>query len=174
MIQLIVTIGGVLAAVVALIDLVRYLQDSEHRDAIRIVGNITILAAITGYIAYFSYFGPKAAGDKYVDALRTFNGSGMVGALCEDSPEYDDHVATAGLIDLGGALFRPQMVIDSNSFLPFANEMRVTYHPVSLFSVDNAENLVLTIRPNGPFSFCVWSTQETVTGDVFKEITTGL
>ena len=118
------------------------------------------MVVLIGLAAYYLYFGPKAAGDNYVNAMRYVDEDEMLNASCPGSELHEN--LRQGWIDFdmtreGG--FR--IAIEKAKFTPIENTMTIDYRVITWrgFGPSPTElsvHEVLHIKPQGLYKFCLY------------------
>ena len=104
---------------------------------------------LTAYAAFFFYFGPKAAGEKFVNALRFGDAGAIYEVTCSNSEVHQS------LEKMPNGLFLVTATIEEEHFKPFVNryEFSGTFKP--LFGTEERGAITLQIKLVSPWRFCV-------------------
>lgn len=159
MLQILYLVGGIAALLVAVVEVREYFNE-DRKNANLIVLTFSLIAL--GFAAHLFYFGPKAAGDGWVVALRNLDMRALRSATCDNSPIA---LGTSGInamaLELLGGLMGSSISVSDQSFTPILNRYDFVEREGSLFGGQGrAVRITLEIWRNGLIDFCVGTITE--------------
>ncbi len=145
---LIINIVAILAGIAAI-------KVAGKQTAVLLAGAGIIIFAVI-FAGNFFYFGPKNAGDKFLNEMRDLDFAGMRDSSCVGT-ELHDELSRVELF----RIFSPMVdsLIHNEFFIPIINHYNFTWAIPQGFSSQQVEERpgTLYIRSNGLTDFCVYN-----------------
>lgn len=153
--EIIVWIATIITIIAGSIEIFRASQKPEEKQLLVSIFWILALIIAGGYLAFFAYFGPKSAGDKFLDGLRRLDSVILEDVTCVDTALYNDLGLGSMIFNI--AQFFANTQISDISFTPFTNQMSFRWSMGSMLSTTDIQNATLYIKAEDLFNFCVYS-----------------